>query len=661
MGILDGLSTDFKAGLDNLIGHASLDGVSLRPLSGYRDEAAQRRAIEQVAQRNGIPFHEGLYQTGIPGMAAPVGKSMHQHGTAVDWDVTDPNVKAWLYKNAPQYGFRFPLPGSDAGHMQLGGPVEQQPSNVPAYASPQLQPQPGGQRMAGGLLGDFGNYLERAMTSPMFTIGASTYGAASNGGNWAQGMTEGAKTASTMQQLRMAQLKEQRQIEQEARQAQMWQEMSSGQKPAWAEQLPPGVFDLAIKLGPQAGMQLVQGMMMKNADRDIDIKKLGIQEKDLEVRRGETAVQNAAQREMMGATADLRRQQMEASRQKVDEERAAAERRRALFGGDQGATQGVPAAPAPVQAPPQRDPNIRPQSFEQPPQEADPNLIQVQAGSQAQPPADMPPQPAPEPRGQIQVPRSPRFPTGFATPEQATGFAQQLLAEPDQGMRALGQQILKQVEHAKEQGGLEKGARTEVEKSLVGDINHLARLNDIERVYNDEYLKLGPRVRQGLNAVAEIAGVELSDENKQKQADFTTFRRKVAANFNLLLKEASGTAVTESELKRMILQEPNAELNGLSFWDNASAFKAKLQSSKLDLQKAIARKNYMRNAMNLDDASVAKLVQMDKVPVSLDNMPGIMKQTQQGIIKQLRIQNPRASDEELLPAVKQNMKKVFGI
>ena len=143
--------------------------------------------------------------------------------------------------------------------------------------------------MAGGLLGDFGNYLERAMTSPMFTMGAATYGAASNGGNWAHGMGEGAKTASTMQQLRMAQLKEQRQMEAEARQAQMWQEMSSGQKPAWAEQLPPGVFDLAIKLGPQAGMSMIQGMMMKNADRDIDIKKLGIQEKDLEVRRGETA------------------------------------------------------------------------------------------------------------------------------------------------------------------------------------------------------------------------------------------------------------------------------------------------------------------------------------------------------------------------------------
>jgi len=52
---------------------------------------------------------------------------------------------------------------------------------------------------------------------------------------------------------------------------------------------------------------------------------------------------------------------------------------------------------------------------------------------------------------------------------------------------------------------------------------------------------------------------------------------------------------------------------------------------------------------------------MDKVPVGLDNMPGIMKQTQQGIIKQLRIENPRATDEELLPVVKQRMKGVFGI
>ena len=184
-----------------MMGDAQSQGFNLRPLSGYRSEDDQRRAIQQVAQRNRIPFHDGLYQTGIPGMAAPVGKSMHQHGTAIDWDVSDPQAKAWLYKNAPQYGFRFPLPGSDAGHMQLGGHVEQQqPSNVPSYASPQLQPAaPGGQRMAGGLLGDVGSYLTSAMTSPLFMMGASTYGAASNGGNWAGGLLKGTEAVQQHQ------------------------------------------------------------------------------------------------------------------------------------------------------------------------------------------------------------------------------------------------------------------------------------------------------------------------------------------------------------------------------------------------------------------------------------------------------------------------------
>lgn len=654
MGILDGLSTDFKAGLDNLIGHASLDGVSLRPLSGYRDENAQRRAIQQVARRNGIPFHEGLYQTGIPGMAAPVGKSMHQHGTAIDWDVSDPATRAWLYKNAPQYGFRFPLPGSDAGHMQLGGLVDQQPSNVPSYASPQLQPQPGGQRMAGGLLGDFGTYLERSMTSPLFTMGAATYGAASNGGNWAHGMMEGAKTASTMQQLRMAQLKEQRQIEQESRQAQMWQEMQSGQKPAWAEQLPPGVFDLAIKLGPQAGMQLVQGMMMKNADRDIDLKKLDVTREDLAIRRGETATQNAAQRQMMEATEELRRQQTEKLRRDAEEEAR-------IMG------RPVPVAPQPRQpvappaAGPQYRPGVRPQSDEAP--VADPNLIQAQAiepqAPQAQPPVA--PQQAAPPR-MIQVPRTEEFPEGLATPEQAMVFGQRLLTSDR--YRPLGQQILKQVEAAREQSGLTTGARTEIEKSAVGDVNHLARLNQIDQAYDAEYLKLPHRLRQGFNATAEIFGAKLSDDDKAQLTKLTEFRRQVAANFNLLLKEASGTAVTESELKRMMLQEPNAEMTGVTgLWDSSTTFEAKLKSSKRDLMTAIARKNYMLspNGMKLAPEDVAKLVQMDKVPVSLGNMPGIMKQTQQGIIKQLRIENPRASDEELLPTVKQNMKKVFGI
>jgi len=188
MGMLDGLSPTFSDPLRKMMSDAQAQGVNLRPLSGYRSEDDQRRAIQQVAQRNRIPFHEGLYQTGIPGMAAPVGKSQHQHGNALDWDVSDAKVKDWLYQNAPQYGFRFPLPGSDAGHMQLGGPTPQ-PTDVPGtYAQPAgSKPMPQEPQRLPGLLGA----IEQGMTSPLFQMGLGTYNAGASGQNWAGGLLAG--------------------------------------------------------------------------------------------------------------------------------------------------------------------------------------------------------------------------------------------------------------------------------------------------------------------------------------------------------------------------------------------------------------------------------------------------------------------------------------
>jgi hypothetical protein len=188
MGMLDGLSPTFSTPLRTMMDAARSDGVTLRPVSGYRSEDDQRRAIQSVAQRNNIPFHEGLYATGIPGMAAPVGRSQHQHGSALDWDMSDPAVKSWLYANASRYGFRFPLPTTDSGHMELGGP-RPEPTSVPgSYVQP-----PGSQTMPTepqrlpGLLGA----LEQGFSSPMFQMGLGTYNAGASGTNWAGGLLAG--------------------------------------------------------------------------------------------------------------------------------------------------------------------------------------------------------------------------------------------------------------------------------------------------------------------------------------------------------------------------------------------------------------------------------------------------------------------------------------
>jgi hypothetical protein len=95
--------------------------------SGFRGPGEQAKAIQSVAQRNGIPFSLGLLRTGIKGMAAPVGGSRHETGEAVDFNTTDPKTRQWLHTNAPRFGVSFPLPKDDSGHGELDrgfvGPV----------------------------------------------------------------------------------------------------------------------------------------------------------------------------------------------------------------------------------------------------------------------------------------------------------------------------------------------------------------------------------------------------------------------------------------------------------------------------------------------------------------------------------------------------------
>ena len=249
------------------------------------------------------------------------------------------------------------------------------------------------------------------------------------------------------------------------------------------------------------------------------------------------------------------------------------------------------------------------------------------------------------------------------TPEDARKFGQSLLANPK--YRAMGQDIIAQADAAmapKDQ--LEKGARGELQKSAIGDVNHLARLNDIAATYNENYLKLAPRLRNSMMGTAEYVGMNVSDADKQKLAEFATFRAKTIANFNLLLKEASGAAVTEQELKRMMLQEPTTEGNGwFSRPDSPSEFMAKLNNSRTMQIMAIARKNYMlsEDGLKLDPDSVAKLTKLPTMPIGIDQMNDVISKKQAEVERKIRLENPRIKPEEMAPIVRNRMRGIFGI
>lgn len=654
MGMLDGLSPSFSTPLGKMMEAARSRGITLRPLSGYRSEDDQRRAIQQVAQRNGIPFHEGLYQTGIRGMAAPVGRSQHQHGNALDWDVTDPATKRWLYENAPQYGFRFPLPNSDSGHMELGGPRDASPAHVhqgPAPMASYAQPD----EPDLGILGRFIKGLNQTVASPLFQMGAGMVNAGAKGTNVGGGLLEGGQAAAAAAQQQALFAKAERERMAQAQRDRLWAQLSSGNAPAM-NGISKDHMALASMLPPDEGVKFLTGVATKNAEGSIERDKLAETKRyhdlmDVQNRQREEDMRamRASQSDSAAAVAELRREQTARMKREAEQEAA-------LFG------RPAPASPTP-QSGPAYAPNVRPQSFEG---EADPNLIRVQEPAPAAAPA---PQARAPQQPTIKVPQSARFPQGMATPDEATAFAQELLTT--EKFKPLGQQILKQVEAAREDRGLERGARGEIDKGLVGNVGHLERLMDIERGLDPRYLDVKFRLKMEALAQAEKVGSKLSPEQSEELQRYASFRARTIKNVNTLLKELSGSAVTEQEFARLLLQEPSAGTGGMLDFlkgDSYGQFLGKLQESKRAVTMAVARANWLRNVgingQKLTTKEIAERARTGSLEddVSLGGMERIMSRDRERVEGKIRASSPPGTPEEAIRGqVRQYMKGVYGI
>jgi len=527
--------------------------------------------------------------------------------------------------------------------MMLGGPKQ--------GASPMPQEPQGLPGLLGGLQSIFMN--------PLFLSGAAMVNAGAEGKNFGAGLLAGGQAGAQAAQHQAMIAKAQREQQAQAQRAALWANLGRGQMPTGPDAMPGGTYELARALGPDAGVKFLTDMMVKRSERGIERDKLSETQRYHDIladqnrqRDEDLRVQRESQRTLYEANAELRREQ-------VDRLRREAETERRLFGG------GAPAAPAQQPAVPPRDPNIRPQSFEPGPQ-GDPNLIRVQDAAAPAAPAGPAVRPMPPPvLPKIQVPKSERFPNGTATPEEATTFAQELLAT--EKFRPLGQQILKQVEQAREDSGLEKGARGEVEKTLISQVNHLARLEEMKQGLDPRYLDIRFRGAMELAAKLEKAGQKLSPEQTEDLQRYTAFRARTIRNMNTLLKELSGAAVTQQEFDRLRLAEPDAGTGGWTDFlkgDSYGQFIAKLGEAERAVKLAVARSNWLRNTKGFDSRQIEAMAKAGSLEdqASLPGIQRIMSREREKIENQIRQQaGPGANEDEIKNAVRARMKGVFGI
>lgn len=198
-------------------------------------------------------------------------------------------------------------------------------------------------------------------------------------------------------------------------------------------------------------------------------------------------------------------------------------------------------------------------------------------------------------------------------------------------------------------GILGKSGKDEIDKALISATAQRMQLNDIKDRYKPEYQEVPTRLGMDWTALKDKAGGMLgsvSPEDRAKLDDYVQYRASATQNFSTILKDLSGAAVTESELKRAEAWLPNPG-TGIGDGDSPTQLKSKVDRFSDFNDKAVARLHYIqRNDLSLD-----------KVP--LDDMPKIIRERGDKLAEQFSKQ--KLEGDALKAAVKDQLAREFGL
>lgn len=296
-------------------------------------------------------------------------------------------------------------------------------------------------------------------------------------------------------------------------------------------------------------------------------------------------------------------------------------------------------APAPVQ-PAQPNPNLRPQSAPMEPP-TDPNFVQAQAPV-------VPPQGAPQPAARPQQDMVTLPGIGKVDVDTARAIQFNYARKGNQGAAKMIEEAIG--------SGLDKGARTELDKSRINLTNQYGRLGEIERQFDPAFQKVGTQLDMFFKAGSEKMFGSLPPEQKQQLERFHAYRSAAIGHFNQMLKELSGTAVSAQEFERIKAQLPNPGTgfaNGILDGDSPSVFQAKLKEAKRSVGLAMARSNFMAaNGFRGDKDALA-------AAMPLDAMPNVIQRRTEQLQQQFLQQG--TPPEQLREMVTKQLRQDFGI
>lgn len=299
--------------------------------------------------------------------------------------------------------------------------------------------------------------------------------------------------------------------------------------------------------------------------------------------------------------------------------------------GSQGGTQSAPSAPHP------QAPMLQPQSFQEQPQ-LSPGIQLIADDSLAL----ATPQPQQE---MVETPygRMPR--------EEAQSLAGSMLLSPKYS--AAGRAILDSIAKGSDVG-MSKPAANQIDERTISAASTLGRLQEIKKQFKPEFQQIPNRLKMFGAQWGSKLGGKVNPQVQGMLQEYAAFRATAFDNFNQLLKELSGTAVSAQELARQQMVQPNPG-EGLFDGDDPDTFMAKIAQGEKIAKAALARMNFMRNkGLSFNKDTAEQFMRLEDVPAAID-------QRGDQIEKELQQQNPKADPMAIERETKRRLKQEFGI
>ena len=242
-------------------------------------------------------------------------------------------------------------------------------------------------------------------------------------------------------------------------------------------------------------------------------------------------------------------------------------------------------------------------------------------------------------------------PYGRMPREEAQSLAGSMLLSPKYS--AAGRAILDSISKGSDVG-MSKPAANQLDERTISAASTLGRLQEIRQQFKPEFLQIPGKLKMLGASWGAAFGGKLSPDVERNLRDFAAFKATGFDNFNQILKELSGTAVSAQELQRQQIVQPNPG-TGLFDGDDPVTFMSKIDQVEKIQKTAIARMNFMRSkGLQFNKDTAETFMRLDDVPAAIDRRGNEIE-------SELRRANPKADPMAIEKATRDRIKQEFGI